>query len=113
MGTTKFAEGNESSGIWKDDKQKKELKNKIEIEKMQENDETFAKLKIKSINTINGIRFEFENNSWGLIRASSNKPSLVIVIESFKSNDEVKEIFNAINQLLKNTGKVGKYDQSL
>ena len=83
------------------------------IQRMQENGETFAKLKIKSINTINGIRFEFENNSWGLIRASSNKPSLVIVIESFKSDDEVKEIFDTINQLLKNTGKVGKYDQSL
>ena len=83
------------------------------IQKIQENDETFAELRIKSINTINGIRFEFENNSWGLIRASSNKPSLVIVIESFKSNEEVKEIFKAINQLLKDTGKVGEYDQSL
>ena len=83
------------------------------IQKMQENDEAFAELRIKSINTINGIRFEFENNSWGLIRASSNKPSLVIVIESFKSNEEVKKIFKAINQLLKNTGKVGEYDQSL
>ena len=70
-------------------------------------------MKIKSINTINGIRFEFENKSWGLIRASSNKPSLVIVIESFESEKEVKEIFNAINQLLESTGKVGKYDQSL
>ena len=89
------------------------LINSNKIQRMQENEETFAKLKIKSINTINGIRFEFENNSWGLIRASSNKPSLVIVIESFKSDDEVKEIFDAINQLLKNTGKVGKYDQSL
>jgi len=37
----------------------------------------------------------------------------VIVIESFKSNEEVKKIFKAINQLLKNTGKVGEYDQSL
>tara|TARA_B100000678_G_scaffold276603_1_gene269613 strand:- start:517 stop:912 length:396 start_codon:yes stop_codon:yes gene_type:complete len=83
------------------------------IQKIQKNDQTFAKLKIKSINTINGIRFEFENNSWGLIRASSNKPSLVIVIESFESEKEVKEIFNAINQLLESTGKVGKYDQSL
>ena len=85
----------------------------VKIENIKKNNQTLADLKIKSINTINGVRFEFENNSWGLIRASSNKPSLVIVIESFISNDEVKKIFNAINQLLENTGKVGKYDQSL
>ena len=30
---------------------------------------------IKEILTVNGIRFSFEDGSWGLIRASSNKPS--------------------------------------
>ena len=30
---------------------------------------------ISEIITINGIRFTLENGSWGLIRASSNKPS--------------------------------------
>ena len=68
---------------------------------------------IKNIITVNGVRFELENGSWGLIRASSNKPSLVIVIESLSSNDEVKEIFNFINSLLDATGKVGEYDQSI
>ena len=62
---------------------------------------------------MNGIRFELENGSWGLIRALSNKPSLVIVIESLKSNNEVKEIFDFINSLLDRTGKVGEYDQSI
>ena len=32
---------------------------------------------ISEILTVNGIRFSFEDGSWGLIRASSNKPSLV------------------------------------
>ena len=32
---------------------------------------------IKEILTVNGIRFSFDDGSWGLIRASSNKPSLV------------------------------------
>ena len=54
-----------------------------------------------------------ENGSWGLIRASSNKPSLVVVIESLKSHNEVKEIFNFINNILNESGKIGDYDQSL
>ena len=70
-------------------------------------------LRIKKIITVNGIRFELENGSWGLIRASSNKPSLVVVIESLKSHNEVKEIFNFINNILNESGKIGDYDQSL
>ena len=68
---------------------------------------------ICEILTINGIRFILENGSWGLIRASSNKPSLVVVIESTKSVDEMKTIFSFIDNLLKATGKVGKYDQKI
>ena len=83
------------------------------INSMFLNNESVIKQKIKNIITVNGVRFELENGSWGLIRASSNKPSLVIVIESLRSNDEVKEIFNFINSLLDATGKVGDYDQSI
>ena len=83
------------------------------IESMFINKESVINQKIKNIITVNGIRFELENGSWGLIRASSNKPSLVIVIESLRSNAEVKEIFNFINSLLDTTGKVGEYDQSI
>ena len=36
---------------------------------------------INDVLTVNGVRFSFEDGSWGLIRASSNKPSLVIVTE--------------------------------
>jgi phosphomannomutase/phosphoglucomutase len=59
------------------------------------------------------VRFELANGSWGLIRASSNKPSLVVVIESFQSMDEVKAIFKFINEILDATGKVGEYDQTI
>ena len=62
---------------------------------------------------VNGVRFSFEDDSWGLIRASSNKPSLGVVIESPKSDDRKLEIFNFINKLLKKTGKVGEYDQKI
>ena len=63
--------------------------------------------------TVNGIRFSFEDGSWGLIRASSNKPSLVIVTESPTSNQRKKNIFNFIDNLLQKTGKIGKYDQKI
>jgi len=69
--------------------------------------------KITNILTINGIRFSLEDGSWGLIRASSNKPSLVIVTESPTSDERKKKIFNFIDDLLKKTGKVGVYDQKI
>jgi phosphomannomutase/phosphoglucomutase len=53
------------------------------------------------------------DGSWGLIRASSNKPSLVVVIESPTSDKRKKEIFKFIDNLLKDTGKVGEYDQKI
>ena len=68
---------------------------------------------IKEIITVNGVRFSFEDGSWGLIRASSNKPSLVIVVESPTSDDRKKKIFQFIDNLLQNTGKIGEYDQKI
>jgi phosphomannomutase / phosphoglucomutase len=68
---------------------------------------------ISEILTVNGIRFSLEDGSWGLIRASSNKPSLVIVTESPTSNVIKKSIFNFIDDLLQKTGKIGKYDQKI
>ncbi len=68
---------------------------------------------ITEVLTVNGIRFSFEDGSWGLIRASSNKPSLVIVTESPKSDARKKKIFEFIDDLLKRTGKIGEYDQKI
>jgi phosphomannomutase/phosphoglucomutase len=68
---------------------------------------------IESILTINGVRFTFADGSWGLIRASSNKPSLVIVTESPTSEKRKKKIFDFIDNLLEKTGKIGKYDQKI
>ena len=68
---------------------------------------------ITKILTVNGIRFSFEDGSWGLIRASSNKPSLVIVTESPTSNERKKKIFDFIDDLLQKTGKIGEYDQKI
>ena len=68
---------------------------------------------IKEILTVNGIRFSLGDGSWGLIRASSNKPSLVVVTESPTSNNRKKAIFNFIDEQLQKTNKVGKYDQKI
>ena len=68
---------------------------------------------ISEVLTVNGIRFSLEDGSWGLIRASSNKPSLVIVTESPTSDAIKKSIFNFIDNLLQKTGKIGKYDQKI
>ena len=68
---------------------------------------------ITEVLTINGIRFSLEDGSWGLIRASSNKPSLVIVVESPTSSERKKYIFNFIDGLLQRTGKIGEYDQKI
>ena len=68
---------------------------------------------IEEVLTINGVRFSFKDGSWGLIRASSNKPSLVIVTESPTSDKRKKEIFYYIDKLLQDTGKIGAYDQKI
>ena len=68
---------------------------------------------ISEVLTVNGIRFSFKDGSWGLIRASSNKPSLVIVTESPTSDDRKKKIFDFIDDLLQKTGKIGEYDQKI
>ncbi len=68
---------------------------------------------IKGIVTVNGVRFVLEDGSWGLIRASSNKPSLVVVTESTSSDSGKKKIFDFIDNLLQKTGKIGKYDQKI
>ncbi len=68
---------------------------------------------ITEILTVNGVRFSLTDGSWGLIRASSNKPSLVVVTESPTSNERKKNIFDFIDKLLQETGKIGEYDQKI
>ena len=84
-----------------------------QIEKMKIEKIKIDGQEIKEILTVNGVRFSFEDGSWGLIRASSNKPSLVVVTESTTSEKRKIEIFRFIDKLLQSTGKIGEYDQKL
>ena len=83
------------------------------IKKLKTDNVQIDGLNIAKILTVNGIRFTLEDGSWGLIRASSNKPSLVIVTESPTSDKRKKEIFNFIDNLLQKSGKIGEYDQRI
>ncbi len=83
------------------------------INNLKNESEKIDNQKITNILTINGVRFTLEDGSWGLVRASSNKPSLVVVTESPTSDKRKKEIFYFIDKLLKKTGKVGNYDQKI
>ena len=81
--------------------------------KIKENKIKIDNQEIDNIVTVNGIRFSFEDGSWGLIRASSNKPSLVIVTESPTSEQRKINIFKFIDNILQETGKIGEYDQKI
>jgi phosphomannomutase/phosphoglucomutase len=68
---------------------------------------------IVSTNTVNGIRFTFADGSWGLIRASSNKPELVVVCESMSSDAHMRGIFRYVQSLLKDFPEVGVFNQTV
>ena len=97
------------------DEDKYALVDKIvkDIEKLKNEKVKIDDQEINEILTVNGVRFSFKDGSWGLIRASSNKPSLVIVTESPTSDDRKLKIFRFIDSLLQKTGKIGEYDQKI
>ena len=69
--------------------------------------------KIRDLVTVNGIRVTLEDGTWGLVRASSNKPELVVVVESPTSEANMKAIFADIDALLSRFPEVGAYNQKI
>ena len=49
--------------------------------------------KIVEAITVNGVRVHLDDGSWVLVRASSNKPELVVVVESMRSEDDMRDLF--------------------
>jgi phosphomannomutase / phosphoglucomutase len=68
---------------------------------------------IKDLITVNGIRMVMEDGSWGLVRASSNTPQLVVVIESTTSDEMMRAIFKDIDAHLSTYEEIGEYNQKL
>jgi phosphomannomutase/phosphoglucomutase len=54
-----------------------------------------------------------EDGTWGLVRASSNKPGLVVVVESPASEANMRAMFAEIDKRLSAQPEVGEYDQKI
>ncbi|OUS22455.1 phosphomannomutase/phosphoglucomutase [Rhodobacterales bacterium 59_46_T64] len=74
--------------------------------------DTFAGRPIKEVVTVNGARVILDNGSWGLVRASSNTPNLVVVCESSVSDAELRAIFKEVDDVIRTEPSVGDYDQT-
>lgn len=74
---------------------------------------TLGGQKIIDVLTTNGARCVLANGSWGLVRASSNTPNLVVVCESMASEVEMRAIFNDLDGLIRQEKAVGEYDQRI
>jgi phosphomannomutase/phosphoglucomutase len=68
---------------------------------------------IRDLVTVNGVRVVLEDGTWGLVRASSNKPELVIVVESPTSEANMRAIFADIDDRLGKYPQVGAYNQKI
>ena len=70
--------------------------------------------KIVSVNTVNGARVGLDDGSWVLVRASSNKPELVVVVESVRSEDDMRALFREeVKPRLARQPEVGAYNQEI
>jgi phosphomannomutase/phosphoglucomutase len=83
------------------------------FESMQASGELVAGQRIRDLITVNGVRVVTEDGTWGLVRASSNKPELVVVVESPVAEARMREMFNAVDGVLRENHEVGKYNQTI
>jgi phosphomannomutase/phosphoglucomutase len=80
---------------------------------LKDRGETLLGRKIVSVVTVNGVRVTLDDGTWGLVRASSNKPSLVVVVESPASEANMRAMFADIDARLGKHPEVGEYDQKI
>ena len=75
--------------------------------------EKVAGEEIRDLVTVNGVRLTVADGTWGLVRASSNKPELVVVVESPVSETRMRDMFRAIDGVLRTHREVGAYNQTI
>ena len=80
---------------------------------MKAKGEPVAGQQIRDLITVNGIRVVSEDGTWGLVRASSNKPELVVVVESPVSDARLRAMFAAVDAILRENPEVGAYNQTI
>jgi phosphomannomutase/phosphoglucomutase len=98
-----------------DDEKKYEVVEKVvhRFEDAMQSGEKVAGQPIRELLTVNGVRVTVEDGTWGLVRASSNKPELVVVVESPVSDARMREMFEAIDAALRVHPEVGEYNQKI
>ncbi|MES2896008.1 MAG: phosphomannomutase/phosphoglucomutase [Pseudomonadota bacterium] len=70
--------------------------------------------KIVEVITVNGVRVALEDGSWVLVRASSNKPEIVVVVESTQSDADMRALFREeVKPRLAKRPQVGAYNQEV
>ena len=77
------------------------------FEAMQKDGRNFCGQPIRDLVTVNGVRVTVEDGTWGLVRASSNKPELVVVVESPVSEARMRDMFSSVDSVLKTYPEVG------
>ena len=83
------------------------------IKAMQEKKEPIIGQVIRDVTTVNGVRVTAADGTWGLVRASSNKPELVVVVESPASEANMRAMFKAVDAILRENTEVGAYNQTI
>jgi phosphomannomutase/phosphoglucomutase len=83
------------------------------LEAMRARGEPFAAQPIRELVTVNGVRVTVRDGTWGLVRASSNKPELVVVVESPVSEARMRAMFEAVDRTLRENPEVGAYNQTI
>jgi phosphomannomutase/phosphoglucomutase len=83
------------------------------FEREAKNGAQFAGQPIRDLVTVNGVRVTVADGTWGLIRASSNKPELVVVVESPVSETRMRDMFKAVDAVLRIHKEVGAYNQTI
>jgi phosphomannomutase / phosphoglucomutase len=85
-----------------------------EYAKLKAADGSILGRKIVDLITVNGVRVALEDGSWVLVRASSNKPELVVVVESTQSDEDMRALFrNEVKPRLAAYSEVGAYNQEI
>lgn len=85
-----------------------------EYEALRAEGGTILGRKIADLITVNGVRVALEDGSWVLVRASSNKPEIVVVVESTSSADDMRALFHKeVKPRLGKHPQVGGYNQEI
>ncbi|MDP1619220.1 phosphomannomutase/phosphoglucomutase [Phenylobacterium sp.] len=85
-----------------------------EYEALRASGGTILGRKIADLITVNGVRVALEDGSWVLVRASSNKPEIVVVVESTSSADDMRALFHQeVKPRLGKHPQVGGYNQEI